>query len=107
MRQKLNESGRTPILINGTPLANRSVEGADEPHEPCWQGRLMPGRGLHSNGSQGEGSDGRRRQLRTLLLTAADAARQSRRIPEIAGRMARPVGQAVRERISMLISAAG
>ena len=63
-------------------------------------------RGLHANANQSEGSDGRRRQLRALLLNAADAARQSRRIPEIAGRLARPMGQAVRERISLLISAA-
>ncbi|HEY4215844.1 MAG TPA: hypothetical protein VGM67_01835 [Gemmatimonadaceae bacterium] len=54
-----------------------------------------------------EGSDWRHRQLRALLLTAADAARQSRRIPEIAARMARPVGRAVRDRVSMLVSAAG
>jgi hypothetical protein len=68
----------------------------------------MPHRSeLHANAHQGEGSDGRRRQLRALLLSAADAARQSRRIPELAGRMARPVGQAVRDRVSMLISAAG
>lgn len=64
-------------------------------------------RGLHANATQGDGGDGRRRQLRALLVSAADAARQSRRIPEIAGRMARPVGRAVRDRISMLISAAG
>ena len=63
-------------------------------------------RGLHANANQGEGNDGRRRQLRALLLSAADAACESRRIPEIAGRIARPVGQAVRDRISMLISAA-
>jgi hypothetical protein len=54
-----------------------------------------------------EDSDWRHRQLRALLLTAADAARQSRRIPEIAARMARPVGRAVRDRVSMLVSAAG
>jgi hypothetical protein len=63
--------------------------------------------GLHANSSSGEGAEGRRRQLRTLLLNAADAARQTRRIPEIAGRIAQPVGRAVRDRVSMLISAAG
>ena len=67
----------------------------------------MHGRGLHANSSHDEGGDERRRQLRALLLSAADAARQSRRIPEVAGRMARPVGQAVRDRVSLLISAAG
>jgi hypothetical protein len=54
-----------------------------------------------------EGTDRRRHQLRALLLTAADTARQSRRIPEMAARMTRPVGRAVRDRISMLVSAAG
>jgi hypothetical protein len=56
--------------------------------------------------NRGEGADGRRRQLRALLLSAADAARQGRRLSEIAGQMAQPVGRAVRERVSMLISAA-
>lgn len=54
-----------------------------------------------------DGTDHRRHQLRALLLTAADAARQSRRIPEMAARMTRPVGRAVRDRVSMLVSAAG
>lgn len=53
-----------------------------------------------------EGTDGRRRQLRALLLSAADAARQTRRVRQI-GRLARPAGRAVRDRISMLLSAAG
>ena len=44
--------------------------------------------------------------FRTLLLTAADAAREGRRTPEIAGRI-QPDGRAIRDRISMLISAAG
>lgn len=64
-------------------------------------------RGLHANANSGDGSDGRRRQLVALLLSAADAARQSRQIPELAGRITRPVGQAVRDRVSTLISAAG
>ena len=63
--------------------------------------------GGHGSANRGEGADGRRRELRALLLAAADAARQGRRIPEIAGRIAQPVGRAVRDRISMLISAAG
>jgi hypothetical protein len=53
-----------------------------------------------------EEAAGRRRELRDLLLSAAAAARQGRRIPEMAERIADPVGRAVRERISMLISAA-
>lgn len=54
-----------------------------------------------------EGADTRRHQLRTLLLSAAHAARQGRSIPEMAARMTRPVGHAVRDRVSMLVSAAG
>jgi hypothetical protein len=61
---------------------------------------------VHGISNRGEGADGRRRQLRALLLSAADAARQGRRVAEVAGRMAQPVGRAVRERVSMLISAA-
>jgi hypothetical protein len=54
----------------------------------------------------GDRADGRRLQLRALILSAADAARQSRRVERIA-RMTRPVGDAVRERIALLLSAAG
>lgn len=61
--------------------------------------------GGHDSSNRDEGADGRRRALRALLLTAANAARQGRRIPEIAGRI-QPVGRAIRERVSMLISAA-
>jgi len=61
---------------------------------------------MRGGSHRGEGADGRRRQLRDLLLSAADAARQSRRLSEVAGRIAQPVGQAVRDRISTLISAA-
>ena len=50
--------------------------------------------------------DGRRRQLRTLILNAADAARQSRQVQDVA-RVARPVSRAVRDRVSLLISVAG
>jgi hypothetical protein len=62
---------------------------------------------MNGNSNRGEGADGRRRQLRALILSAADAARQGRRIPDMAGRLARPVGHAVRDRISTLLSAAG
>ena len=62
--------------------------------------------GVRGNTNRSEGADGRRRQLRALILSAADAARQGRRIPEIAGRLARPVGHAIRDRISTLLSAA-
>jgi len=56
-----------------------------------------------------DAADGRRRQLRALLLSAADAARRSR-VRELTDRVGRPVGQAVhnvRERVWMLLSAAG
>ncbi len=52
-------------------------------------------------------TDGRRRQLRTLLLNAADTARRTRRVRQIAARVGRPATDAVRDRISMLLSAAG
>jgi len=51
--------------------------------------------------------DGRRRQLRTLLLSAADTARQVRRLAMDGQAAVRPMGRAVRDRISMLLSAAG
>jgi len=60
----------------------------------------------HELSDQRQGADGRRRQLRALLLTAADAARQGRRIPEMAGRMTRPMGRAVRDRVTTLLNAA-
>ncbi len=54
-----------------------------------------------------EEADGRRRQLRAMLLSAADAARQGRRVHDFARRLARPVGHAVRDRVSKLFSAVG
>jgi len=63
---------------------------------------MSDSQGLHGMSNRSEGADGRRRQLRALLLSAADAAREGRRLTEIAGRMAQPVGRAVRERVSML-----
>ena len=59
--------------------------------------------------SQIDAAAGRRRQLRALLLSAADAARRSR-VRELTDRVGRPVGRAVqdvRERVWMLLSAAG
>ena len=54
------------------------------------------------------GIDGRRRQLRALLLSAADTARQVRRLA-LDGQPGRTMsaGRAVRDRIAMLLSAAG
>ena len=56
----------------------------------------------HTNDDQ---TLGRRRQLRQLLLAAANTAREGRRRDWI-GRAVEPVGRAVRERVSMLLSAA-
>jgi len=53
-----------------------------------------------------DGHDGRRRQLRDLLLSAADAARQGRRVHQVASRVGNRMGRAVRDRVSMLLSAA-
>ena len=57
----------------------------------------------------GVGTDGgaRRRQLRALLLSAADTARQGRRLALDGQADGRRMGQAIRDRISMLLSAAG
>jgi len=51
-------------------------------------------------------ADGRRRQLRDLLLSAADAARQGRIMHRMASRATNRMGRAVRDRVSMLLSAA-
>jgi len=51
-----------------------------------------------------QGADKRRRQLRALLLSAADAARQTRRGGPLT--MSRAEGRAIRDRISKLLSAA-
>jgi hypothetical protein len=59
--------------------------------------------------NQIDSAAGRRRQLRALLLSAADTARRSR-VREFTDRVGRPVGRAVhdvRERVLMLLSAAG
>jgi hypothetical protein len=51
-------------------------------------------------------ADGRRRQLRDLLLSAADAARQGRQVRRMTSRASNRMGRAVRDRVSMLLSAA-
>jgi hypothetical protein len=51
-------------------------------------------------------ADWRRRQLRDLLLSAADAARQGRQVRRMATRATNRMGRAVRDRVSMLLSAA-
>jgi hypothetical protein len=57
--------------------------------------------------STGMDGGGRRRQLRALLLSAADTARQVRRLA-LDGQPGRTMGggRAVRDRIAMLLSAA-
>jgi len=56
--------------------------------------------------NRSNGADGRRRQLRDLLLSAADAARQGRQGHHSATRAGARMGRAIRERVSMLLSAA-
>jgi hypothetical protein len=60
----------------------------------------------HEHSTAGQGAEGRRRELRALLVAAADAARQGRKLPQIASEIAQPVGRAIRDRIATLISAA-
>lgn len=63
----------------------------------------------HDISNQIDSAAGRRRQLRALLLSAADTARRSR-VREFTDRVGRPMGLAVhdvRERVLMLLSAAG
>jgi hypothetical protein len=56
--------------------------------------------------NQFSAADGRRRQLRDLLLSAADAARQGRQVHRMASRATNRMGRAVRDRVSSLLSAA-
>lgn len=50
------------------------------------------------------GNDGRRRELRAMLLSAADTARRTRMTQE-AARIRRSATSAVRERLALLFSA--
>jgi hypothetical protein len=65
------------------------------------QTSLLRGSGVGMDGG------GRRGQLRALLLSAADTARQGRRLALDGQADARRMGRAIRDRISMLLSAAG
>lgn len=67
----------------------------------------MSDHNTRTNALRSNESDGRRRQLRTLLLNAADTARRTRRVRQVAARVGRPATDAIRDRISMLLSAAG
>lgn len=53
------------------------------------------------------GAERRRRELRALLLAAADTARASRRDVAITEYIARPLGRMARDRAATLLSAAG
>ena len=54
-----------------------------------------------------QGINGRRAELRALLLSAANTARQSRRIQAVGTRLSRSLARPIRERVSTLLSAAG
>ena len=57
-------------------------------------------------GADNQEVDGRRRELRALLVAAASTARQVRRVQAVSGQIGRTL-KPVRERVSMLLSAAG
>ena len=61
-----------------------------------------------TNQVQTQGSDNRRRQLRTLLVNAAGEARQTRQTPIFTAMVVAPVeARTTRERVTKLLSAAG
>jgi hypothetical protein len=59
-----------------------------------------------TNDGRTQGTESRRRQLRTLLLNAAGDARQTRQTPIFTAAVVRPVRRTIRERIASLLSAA-
>ena len=67
----------------------------------------MTARGNDQGSTQWNARTQRRQQLRSLLLAAADGARQNRRMSRIAARITQPMSRAVRDRIATLVSAAG
>jgi hypothetical protein len=68
----------------------------------------MSDRILEENEVQAQGSDNRRHKLRTLLVTAAGEARQTRQTPIFNALIVPPpVRRTTRERVTMLLSAAG
>ena len=58
-------------------------------------------------GGDNQGTEGRRAELRALLIAAATAARQGRRVRAVGDRLGQSLARPVRERVSMLLSAAG
>jgi hypothetical protein len=95
-------------MARGIPFANRA--GADVMATRNTAGAFMSeqtlGRASVTGGTWADGGV-RRRQLRALLLAAADTARQVRRLARDGQAGARQMGNAVRDRVSLLLSAAG
>jgi hypothetical protein len=58
-------------------------------------------------GADNQGTEGRRAELRALLIAAATAARQGRHMRAVGDRLGQSLARPVRERVSMLLSAAG
>ena len=67
----------------------------------------MSGHDIARESGQHQVVEGRRRELRALLITAADAARQGRRVMAMGDRIERSIGRPIRERVATLLSAAG
>jgi len=61
----------------------------------------------HDPAVRGIGAERRRRELRALLLAAADTARASRQHVAITEYVARSVGRLTRDRAASLLSVAG
>jgi hypothetical protein len=94
------------------------MNGRDESrHRLCFSGyqqaqvkshpsksRIMSPRSENQN-EMPNARDGRRRELRELLVSAADAARQTR-LNSLSATLSRAVPQAVRERVSVFLAAA-
>jgi hypothetical protein len=104
-REKLIPDSVLPILIHGIPFA------ISQPEQQVTERAMMPRQGMTEITSATVVSnrisaDSRRRQLRDLLLSAADAARQGRQVHRMAARATNRMGRAVRDRVSMLLSAA-
>jgi hypothetical protein len=99
--EKLTPALFRPKLKNGTPFAlgDARSQTKSRVREVGMSNDSMDRHITHRTKPEG-----RRHQLRELLLAAADAARASRQLRVIAD-CTRPVGQAVRERVSMLVSA--
>jgi hypothetical protein len=60
-----------------------------------------------TNEGRTQGGDNRRHQLRALLLSAAGEARETRQTPIFNAVVVRSIQRTTRERVTMLLSAAG